>query len=177
MAQEVLERAIEEGGLEDVTPSRLMYCCLALSHLEDAMMQENCIQLWNAVKDHFAAESVLGKSFEKHNTTFKKFGRFPERNEALGRASTPEEVAYLEEINRKQSEKDGLKAMQKLEREESKLRLTLVREQTSLSKRSKGSSRSKTSKASKASKVSRAERKASKAAAKAAKAGGVTDAA
>ena len=30
-----------------------------------------------------------------HMETIKKFGRFPHRNEVLGRESTPEEIEYL----------------------------------------------------------------------------------
>ena len=32
---------------------------------------------------------------QDHNTTIKKFGRYPYRNEVLGRESTPEELEYL----------------------------------------------------------------------------------
>ena len=35
----------------------------------------------------------------KHYEIIKKFGRFPHRNECLGRESTPEEVEYLKTAN------------------------------------------------------------------------------
>ena len=33
----------------------------------------------------------------KHRDIVARFGRFPHRNAALGRASTPEEIAFLEQ--------------------------------------------------------------------------------
>jgi uncharacterized protein (DUF924 family) len=36
----------------------------------------------------------------KHKEIIEKFGRFPHRNEVLGRESTPEEVEYLKEAER-----------------------------------------------------------------------------
>jgi uncharacterized protein (DUF924 family) len=35
-----------------------------------------------------------------HRETIRRFGRFPARNQALGRTSTPEELAYLEEARK-----------------------------------------------------------------------------
>jgi uncharacterized protein (DUF924 family) len=34
-----------------------------------------------------------------HRNIIARFGRFPHRNAALGRASTPEELAFLEQPN------------------------------------------------------------------------------
>jgi uncharacterized protein (DUF924 family) len=34
---------------------------------------------------------------EKHRDIVRRFGRFPHRNAVLGRASTPEELAFLEQ--------------------------------------------------------------------------------
>jgi uncharacterized protein (DUF924 family) len=36
------------------------------------------------------------KYAEIHRDAIARFGRFPHRNEILGRTSTPEEIAYLE---------------------------------------------------------------------------------
>ncbi|MGB8222298.1 MAG: DUF924 family protein, partial [Polyangiales bacterium] len=33
---------------------------------------------------------------ERHKAIIDRFGRYPHRNEILGRSSTPEEVAFLE---------------------------------------------------------------------------------
>jgi len=34
----------------------------------------------------------------KHHDVIVRFGRFPTRNATLGRASTPQEITYLEEL-------------------------------------------------------------------------------
>jgi uncharacterized protein (DUF924 family) len=34
---------------------------------------------------------------EKHAAIIRRFGRYPHRNAILGRASTPEEIAFLQE--------------------------------------------------------------------------------
>jgi uncharacterized protein (DUF924 family) len=39
------------------------------------------------------AESM--RSAERHRDAIRRFGRFPHRNAALGRVSTPDELAYL----------------------------------------------------------------------------------
>ena len=45
-----------------------------------------------ATKDAFATTIRMGKD---HDATVQKFGRYPYRNEVLGRTSTPEELEYL----------------------------------------------------------------------------------
>ncbi len=45
-------------------------------------------------------EKLTQQSFEfgiKHKDVILRFGRFPSRNEVLGRKSTPEEIEYLKE--------------------------------------------------------------------------------
>ena len=38
---------------------------------------------------------------ELHQEVIERFGRFPGRNDALGRSSTPEEIKYLQDPERK----------------------------------------------------------------------------
>ena len=49
---------------------------------------------------NYDKEYAMLKSMEPHvtghNTTMQMFGRFPKRNEALGRESTPQEISYME---------------------------------------------------------------------------------
>ena len=50
--------------------------------------------------DDVKAKTFAGSSIhfsQKHMDVISRFGRFPARNEALGRKSTPEEIAYLKE--------------------------------------------------------------------------------
>lgn len=59
------------------------------------------------IQKHFSIKYFSEKGLEKrykyaneHYETIKKFGEFPYRNKVLGRESTPEEVKYLNELNR-----------------------------------------------------------------------------
>eukprot|EP00123_Amoebidium_parasiticum_P011819 comp20918_c0_seq1/m.27902 comp20918_c0_seq1/g.27902 ORF comp20918_c0_seq1/g.27902 comp20918_c0_seq1/m.27902 type:complete len:275 (-) comp20918_c0_seq1:657-1481(-) len=52
--------------------------------------------------DEGGAKSLGGvlKFAEEHRVTVARFGRYPHRNKAMGRETTPEEVEYLESANR-----------------------------------------------------------------------------
>lgn len=75
---------------------------MPLMHAEDLPNQERCISLFEEMRDELdgkaresAAESV-GFAV-RHRDIIKRFGRFPHRNEMLGRASTPEEIEFLKQ--------------------------------------------------------------------------------
>ena len=64
---------------------------LPFEHSENLADQERCVALTEATGD---AEAV--KWAKVHLDVIHRFGRFPHRNAALGRVSTPEEIAFLE---------------------------------------------------------------------------------
>jgi uncharacterized protein (DUF924 family) len=47
--------------------------------------------------ESFEATRGVAEWAEKHRTIIRRFGRFPHRNAALGRPSTPAEEAFLQE--------------------------------------------------------------------------------
>ena len=53
--------------------------------------QERCCALFRATGD-----AELLKWAEQHADIIRRFGRFPHRNAVLGRATTPEEQAFLD---------------------------------------------------------------------------------
>ena len=59
---------------------------MPLLHSEDLEVHE-----WNA-KQGDNAKSI---HVQGHLNVIRRFGRFPKRNEALGRESTKEEIAYM----------------------------------------------------------------------------------
>ena len=75
-----------------------VFLYLPLEHSEDIGLQDRCVALFRALEDTVA--SPLFSSFTRyavaHREVIATFGRFPHRNEVLGRASSPEELAYLE---------------------------------------------------------------------------------
>lgn len=86
--------AIAQGwDLEAPEPARQFFY-LPFMHSEDLADQEYCISLMaermpeTGESNHFHAKV--------HTEVIRRFGRFPYRNEALGREPTPEEQAFLD---------------------------------------------------------------------------------
>ncbi|MCB1827754.1 MAG: DUF924 domain-containing protein [Coxiellaceae bacterium] len=78
-------------------------------HSEKLEYQEQSIHAYQTLSElAFAETRVIYDSFLKfanhHYTLVQRFGRFPQRNKVLGRMSTPEESAYLKEIDEEQSQ-------------------------------------------------------------------------
>ncbi|AFZ43754.1 protein of unknown function DUF924 [Halothece sp. PCC 7418] len=69
---------------------------LPFEHSEDLEMQYRAISLFSRLKDDPDSESTIDYA-ERHLKVIEKFGRFPHRNAILGRESTPEEIAFLEQ--------------------------------------------------------------------------------
>jgi uncharacterized protein (DUF924 family) len=89
----VAQGAIARGFDADVPQTRRQFFYLPFEHAEDAGAQARSVALF----------ATLGEDFlrwaEAHKAIIDRFGRFPHRNAALGRASTPEEIAFLQEPN------------------------------------------------------------------------------
>ncbi|SEM44611.1 Uncharacterized conserved protein, DUF924 family [Sphingomonas gellani] len=84
--------AIDRGWEERFPPERRVFLLMPLMHAEDAGLQALSVNRFEALdrpeNTRFAHD---------HADVFRRFGRFPGRNAALGRHSTPEEEAYLAE--------------------------------------------------------------------------------
>jgi uncharacterized protein (DUF924 family) len=73
---------------------------LPMEHSEDLSIQRCSVQTYKQLIAHAPRERI--SSFQsfldyavKHCEVIERFGRFPHRNAILGRASTPEEIAFL----------------------------------------------------------------------------------
>jgi len=69
---------------------------MPFQHAENLAMQERSITLFTRLAAEAGDPALLGWA-EKHAVIIRRFGRFPHRNTILGRASTPEEIAFLGE--------------------------------------------------------------------------------
>jgi uncharacterized protein (DUF924 family) len=96
---EALSTAIEtvEAGL-DRTLDRYerSFLYLPFEHAEDLAMQERSLALFGELARDTGERASLEWA-EKHAVIVRRFGRYPHRNAVLGRASTPEEIAFLEQ--------------------------------------------------------------------------------
>jgi uncharacterized protein (DUF924 family) len=91
LAREVAARAIARGFDQLVPIAERMFFYLPFEHSENLAHQERCVALNRASGDAEAIEWA-----EAHADIIRRFGRFPHRNAALGRASTTEEQAFLD---------------------------------------------------------------------------------
>jgi uncharacterized protein (DUF924 family) len=106
-AQDAKARLIAELGLRSgadrlLRPVERVFFYLPFEHSEDPADQEKSIALfedlaasvpaeWRETFDSFVDFAV------RHRDIIDRFGRFPHRNEILGRESTPEEIEFLKE--------------------------------------------------------------------------------
>lgn len=86
------------GAHRSLAPLQRWFAYMPFEHAEDARMQEKAVTLFTEL----AEAAGHGPDFDgaldyahRHRGVIARFGRFPHRNAILGRASTPEELAYL----------------------------------------------------------------------------------
>lgn len=89
LARHYARQALDAGHRARVEPDLRLFFCLPFAHSEDMADQELSVRL----------NAELGQPWldhaEGHRDIIRRFGRFPHRNPMLGRATFPEEVAYL----------------------------------------------------------------------------------
>ncbi len=100
-ARAVAERAVASGLDMQLSPVERVFIYLPFEHSENIIDQRRCLALMQALPatDDFPAEAraeVIDYA-QKHLAIIERFGRFPHRNAALGRTSTPEEIAFLQQ--------------------------------------------------------------------------------
>ena len=90
VALDIATHAIDAGFDTQLPDDRRWFLYMPLMHSEVLANQERCVDLF---KKHGGENSI--KYAVEHRDIVAKFGRFPHRNRALGRESTPEEIAFL----------------------------------------------------------------------------------
>ena len=74
-----------------VDPALRLFCYLPFEHSENLADQERSVLL------HAGLDVSLRHYAEDHHRIIARFGRFPHRNASLGRATTAQEQAFLDE--------------------------------------------------------------------------------
>lgn len=85
--------AIEKGWDKRIDEPARQFFYLPLMHSENLCDQDRCVRLICERMPQTRANNLLHA--RAHREVIRKFGRFPYRNEALGRAITALEAAYL----------------------------------------------------------------------------------
>lgn len=91
MALALAQEAVAAGADQALSTDRRMFLFMPFLHAESLVIQEEAVKLFRHL-DHEMMQYATG-----HRDVISRFGRFPFRNVALGRQSTPEEVAYMAE--------------------------------------------------------------------------------
>lgn len=93
-----------EGAMEKkdkgLTPIQKVFFYMPLQHAESAKVQAKSVELFTRLAESVSPtyrETLLtiAQFAELHRDIIDQFGRFPHRNELLGRENTPEEDEYL----------------------------------------------------------------------------------
>lgn len=91
-------QALVAGGADRSMPGvRRQFVYLPFEHSEDLAMQEESMRLFAQLARDEPTLADAATWADKHRVIIARFGRFPHRNAALGRASTAEEVEFLKQ--------------------------------------------------------------------------------
>ncbi len=94
LAAKLAVAAVDAGFDAALEPQQRHFMYMPFMHAEDLEMQERSLELFGSLED----DNTL-KFAREHHEIIARFGRYPYRNEVLGRTSTPEELEYLEDAN------------------------------------------------------------------------------
>jgi uncharacterized protein (DUF924 family) len=92
----VATAAVTRGEDRALSPHERWFLYMPFEHAEDAAAQARSLALFAALARDTGLAAPLEWA-EKHAAVIRRFGRYPHRNAILGRASTPEEIAFLAE--------------------------------------------------------------------------------
>ena len=93
-ARAVADRAIARGFDQQLGNPQKAFLYLPFMHSETLSDQDRSVELYSRA----GLENNL-RYAKHHRDVIRRFGRFPHRNAALSRESTPDELDYLEKAN------------------------------------------------------------------------------
>lgn len=101
---EIARYGIDRGFDQKLHPAMRIFFYLPFMHSEDRRDQERSVELYRSLLDEYSHNEEINKLVSnsldfayKHKEIIERFGRFPHRNEILGRESTPEEIEFLKQ--------------------------------------------------------------------------------
>ena len=94
-ARAVADRALERGFDQMVSPVWRRFFYMPFHHSENLADQRRSLALFDVVPRDPEGRGSWGRYGRPYIEVIERFGRFPHRNEILGRPSTAEELAFL----------------------------------------------------------------------------------
>nr|WP_279008635.1 DUF924 family protein [Aeromonas jandaei] len=101
LAREQCLKGLSLGMDRQLSPLERLFFYLPLEHAESREQQARSVALFEelaAEQAHSPANETFANFADfarRHQVIIERFGRFPHRNDILGRTSTPEEAAFL----------------------------------------------------------------------------------
>lgn len=103
LAQKLTLEGMARGDDETLRPIERCFYYLPLEHAEDLQLQRMSLREYTRLADdapygaEFVSEAV--RYAERHFEIIERFGRFPHRNDVIGRPTSSEEAEFLQQPN------------------------------------------------------------------------------
>ena len=94
-ARDISRHVVAVGFDKQLPPLMRMFVYLPFEHSEAPDDQLTSVRLVSSLVDEFPSLSEVLRHARQHQEVINRFGRFPARNQALGRESTAEEIEFL----------------------------------------------------------------------------------
>ena len=91
LAASIARRALDRGFDDSLSEQRKWFLYMPFMHSENVADQERCVALFSSLPGDMVKYAV------EHRDIVARFGRFPHRNQMLGRDTTAAERAFLAE--------------------------------------------------------------------------------
>ena len=100
-ALSVAQALVDSAKDKSLIPAQRFFVYVPFEHSEKLVHQNRCVALMRELNEEFPGlDDGLKGGLDyaiRHRDVIERFGRFPHRNEILGRESTPEEKVFLQQ--------------------------------------------------------------------------------
>lgn len=96
LAKAFAQKAVLNQFDTQLIPVQRWFVYLPFEHSENLADQETSIQLFQSLSVYPDSQSTIEYAY-RHWEIIQRFGRFPHRNQILGRKNTPEETEFLQQ--------------------------------------------------------------------------------
>jgi len=97
LALEAAQHLVSTGGDRELPPLHRAFVYLPYEHAEDLHLQDDAVRLFTELAASAQGIEEMLRYAHLHRDVIARFGRFPHRNAILGRTSTDEELAFLQQ--------------------------------------------------------------------------------
>ncbi|WFO52957.1 DUF924 family protein [Aeromonas veronii] len=103
LARDLCLKGLSIGADKSLSPLERVFFYLPLEHAESREQQARSVALFEALAAEQAGTPAqatfagFANFARRHQVIIERFGRFPHRNDILGRTSTPEEAVFLQQ--------------------------------------------------------------------------------